>query len=43
MVAPKSLAAGEASESANKKICAQAVEVLAKELKGISDATQELN
>ena len=42
MVAPKSSAAGQASEAANKEICAQAVEVLAKELKAISDVTQEL-
>ena len=43
MVAPKSLAAGQASGAANKEICAQSVEVLAKELKAISDVTQELN
>ena len=39
----KSSAAGQASEAANKEICAQAVEVLAEELNSISDATQELD
>lgn len=39
VVASKSSAAGQASEAANKEICAQAVEVLAEELNSISDAT----
>jgi len=43
VVASKSSAAGQASEAANKEICAQAVEVLAEELNSISDATQELD